>query len=242
MATTLLLRVSFTLILFSALLFLTHTPKSNTVYCKCINTYSKSIYHDVVTSGRFPLVEMLQPTVGNVKESTEVEAPTVVVNVTTASPTVQIPPSPKLMNTRDLFLESDRLCVNGSSFLASSQRLQNMTACYDDFYEAHSRFQKKFKSKRNSYLYNEKRIYHRMVPPKPVINESCNSIKGTAGNAISLLAMLSFFERNKDSLFVPCHDNRTFSHCQEFFLMQYSSRDGICSSFAPQPCCSRGWF
>ena len=54
--------------------------------------------------------------------------------------------------------------------------------------------------------------------------------------------MMSFFKRNKEWLFVPCSDRRPFSHCQEFFLMQYSGRRGLCSSFASKPCGSNECF
>ena len=81
-----------------------------------------------------------------------------------------------------------------------------------------------------------------MVPTKPVVSQACGSVKGAATCACSRLAMVSFFTRHKDALFVPCSDSRPFSHCQEFFLMQYSGRTGACSSFAPQPCRSRGRF
>ena len=54
--------------------------------------------------------------------------------------------------------------------------------------------------------------------------------------------MMSFFKQKKEQLFVPCSDRRPFSHCQEFFLMQYSGRRGLCSSFAAKPCGSNECF
>ena len=50
-------------------------------------------------------------------------------------------------------------------------------ACYDSFYEAHSLYQQQAKLRSNPYLYNEKRIYHGMVPPKPVLSNTCLSEK-----------------------------------------------------------------
>lgn len=50
-------------------------------------------------------------------------------------------------------------------------------ACYDSFYEAHSLYQQQAKLRSNPYLYNEKRIYHGMVPPKPVLSKICLSVK-----------------------------------------------------------------
>ena len=94
----------------------------------------------------------------------------------------------------------------------------------------------------NPYLYNEKRIYHGMVPPKPVLSKTCLSVKSQFNASCLCLEMMSFFKRNREWLFVPCSDRRPFSHCQEFFLMQYSGRRGLCSSFAAKPCGSNEWF
>lgn len=109
-------------------------------------------------------------------------------------------------------------------------------ACYDSFYEAHSLYQQQAKQKPRAYLYNEKRIYHGMVPPKPVVSGACDSVKGAINASCLCLEMMSFFKQKKEQLFVPCSDRRPFSHCQEFFLMQYSGRRGLCSSFAAKPC------
>ena len=78
------------------------------------------------------------------------------------------------------------------------------------------------------YLSNEKVCFHRLAPYElnPIHMKSCFSYSD----------MLFFFSKNKKDLLFRCHDNTTFSHCQEFFVMIYDSSKNLCSSFQRKPC------
>ena len=42
--------------------------------------------------------------------------------------------------------------------------------------------------------------------------------------------------KNNASLFVYCKDNRSFSHCQQYFLFRYDTRKEVCEPFYRQNC------
>lgn len=48
--------------------------------------------------------------------------------------------------------------------------------------------------------------------------------------------IVSFFKRNKKALFVDCVENGGFSHCQQFYLMQFDSMRKMCQPFKRQKC------
>ena len=50
------------------------------------------------------------------------------------------------------------------------------------------------------------------------------------------LDVMSFYARNKEKLLVKCTDNRIYSHCQEYYLLQVHTDADMCSSYAPTPC------
>lgn len=50
------------------------------------------------------------------------------------------------------------------------------------------------------------------------------------------LDVMSFYARNKEKLLVKCTDNRIYSHCQEYYLLQIHTDADMCSSYAPTPC------
>ena len=52
------------------------------------------------------------------------------------------------------------------------------------------------------------------------------------------LDVMSFYARNKEKLLVKCTDNRIYSHCQEYYLLQVHTDADMCSSYAPTPCIS----
>ena len=48
--------------------------------------------------------------------------------------------------------------------------------------------------------------------------------------------MVAFFKHNKKTLFVDCVENGGFSHCQQFYLMQFDSMRKMCQTFKRQKC------
>ena len=77
-------------------------------------------------------------------------------------------------------------------------------------------------------LSNEKQCFHRLVPfeSNPIHSSPCLS----ANQAIA------FFHNFQQDLLFKCHDTTIFSHCQEFYLLVYDSKNNVCSSFQRKPC------
>ena len=99
----------------------------------------------------------------------------------------------------------------------------------DEEYGMHDPYVKKLKHiPELKALSNEKECFHRLVPYE--LNPCHSSACQTSSD------VYSFFNRYKADLFFSCHDNTTFSHCQEFYVMLYNSKAKACSSFQRKPC------
>ena len=48
--------------------------------------------------------------------------------------------------------------------------------------------------------------------------------------------IVTYFTHNKKDLFVDCVENGGFSHCQQFYLMQFDSMRKMCQTFKRQKC------
>lgn len=79
-------------------------------------------------------------------------------------------------------------------------------------------------------LSNEKQCFHRLVPYEkyPSHFSTC----------LSAAQVIAFFNNFKQDLLFHCQDNTTFSHCQEFYLFLYDSKNDFCTSFQRKPCSS----
>ena len=77
-------------------------------------------------------------------------------------------------------------------------------------------------------LSNEKQCFHRLVPfeSNPIHSSPC----------LSATQAMAFFHSFKQDLLFKCHDTTIFSHCQEFYLFVYDSKNNVCSSFQRKPC------
>ena len=77
-------------------------------------------------------------------------------------------------------------------------------------------------------LSNEKQCFHRLVPfeSNPIHSSPC----------LSATQAIAFFHSFKQDLLFKCHDTTIFSHCQEFYLLVYDSKNNVCSSFQRKPC------
>ena len=77
-------------------------------------------------------------------------------------------------------------------------------------------------------LSNEKQCFHRLVPYE--MNPYHSSL------CLSATQVISFFNNHKQDLLFRCHDTTTFSHCQQFYLLLYDSKNNLCSSYQRKPC------
>ena len=71
-------------------------------------------------------------------------------------------------------------------------------------------------------LSNEKQCFHRLVPfeSNPIHSSPC----------LSATQAIAFFHSFKQDLLFKCHDTTIFSHCQEFYLLVYDSKNNVCFS------------
>lgn len=63
------------------------------------------------------------------------------------------------------------------------------------------------------------------TPPRVCLSRTRNGID-----------IVAFFKHNKKALFVDCVENGGFSHCQQFYLMQFDSMRKMCQTFKRQKC------
>ena len=125
-----------------------------------------------------------------------------------------------------------------SSMILSTRSLNskaNATTSYYSFEQADKQY-----GENNSYverlsdisllkdLSNEKQCFHRLVPfeSNPIHSSPC----------LSATQAIAFFHSFQQDLLFKCHDTTIFSHCQEFYLLVYDSKNNVCSSFQRKPC------
>ena len=77
-------------------------------------------------------------------------------------------------------------------------------------------------------LSNEKKCFHRLVPYEQNSKHITTCFSNTQ--------VLWFFHQYKPDLLFRCQDSTLYSHCQEFYLFVFDSKNNICSSFQRKPC------
>ena len=109
----------------------------------------------------------------------------------------------------------------------------------DEEYEKHSDFiQRVNKPPSFRYLANEKKLFSLLTaydttpPPK----QHCSSIQGTDCCYLSSIDAISYLQTHNNSLLIHCKDNRTLSHCQQYYLFRYDTRNQLCEPFYRKPC------
>ncbi|KAM7456586.1 hypothetical protein BLSTO_02654 [Blastocystis sp. subtype 1] len=75
-------------------------------------------------------------------------------------------------------------------------------------------------------------LYDRMIFSRMTKYDFAHRPQATCRNAREITA---YFDDNIEKLFVSCKDGGIFSHCQPFFLFQYSSISQRCQPFERQP-------
>ena len=109
----------------------------------------------------------------------------------------------------------------------------------DEEYEEQSDFiQRVNKHLTLNHLGNEKKLfslltaYDTTLPPK----QHCSSMQGTHSFYLSSIDATSYLQFYNRSLLIHCKDNRTLSHCQQYYLYRYDTRNLVCEPFYRKPC------
>ena len=112
----------------------------------------------------------------------------------------------------------------------------------DERYEQYSDFiQRVNKHPTLNHLGNEKKLfslltaYDYVTPPK----RQCFSIQGTFFVQLLPIDAIDYLQKYNESLLVHCKDNRTLSHCQQYYLFRYDTRNQICEHFYRKECTCR---
>ena len=108
---------------------------------------------------------------------------------------------------------------------------------YDKLYEKSFPYTKNtLKDPKLHHIANEKSIvnlYTKYASRKSIQNVTCISMKQIFINSLGLS---SFFNNNKEDLFVPCNDHRQYSFCQEAYIFRFNSSTYTCGQFYRMPC------
>lgn len=93
------------------------------------------------------------------------------------------------------------------------------------------------KSTRYPHFANEKQLFSEFTQYSRTINPSrCFSSMGRIDSTPIPIGIIEYFNRNKDSLFIPCVLDRVFSHCQRYYLFSIDMKKKTCFQFKRQPC------
>ena len=109
----------------------------------------------------------------------------------------------------------------------------------DEEYEQQSDFiQRVNKHPTLSHLGNEKKLFSLLTAydATPPANQHCSSMQGIGCFYPLSIDAISYLQLHNSELLIHCKDNRTLSHCQQYYLFRYDTRNQVCEPFYRKPC------
>lgn len=115
--------------------------------------------------------------------------------------------------------------------------MYNITACDEDYANNTPHIQRIIKDGEYSYFGNEKSLFSELVRNnQSAVSSSCFNPVDTNCDIELWLDVKEYFIRNKDTLLVPCMQDRYFYTCQPYYLLSVDLKTRRCTPFFRQPC------